>query len=173
VTTDWKEFANSLFGESAPTIRVMEAADLDEVLRIVRLHDSDDYRAAKRAFSSARFDLPEDDSQHFVLIDPKEKRIVGVSGYFVENSEARGIYWLGWTYTSPFFRRKGYGAMLLHLVIRSVKRFGARKLYLSTSDSAAYGPAIDFYKRFGFVEEGRLKNYFQDGEAKIILGLDV
>lgn len=173
MTTDWKEFATSLFGKSAPTIRAMEAGDLEEVLRIVRLHDSDDYRAAKRAFSDSRFDLPEDESQHFVLIDPTEKRIVGVSGYFVENSESRGIYWLGWTYLSPFFRRKGYGAMLLHFVIRSVKRFGARKIYLSTSDNEAYAPAVAFYKRFGFEEEGRLKDYFQEGEAKIILGLDV
>ncbi len=170
---DWKAFARSVLGDSSPRVRPMVQSDLDEVLRIIRLHDSDDYRAAKRAFASARFDLPEDVTQHFVLENPKDAQIVGVSGYFVEDTEARGIYWLGWTYVNPFHRNKGYGAMLVHLVMRSVQRFGARKLYLSTSDLPEYAEAVRFYQKFGFREEGRLTDYFEEGEAKLIMGVSL
>lgn len=169
----WAEFARSLFPGSGPEIRPMTSADLEEVLRIIRLHDSDDYRAAKRAFQDTRFDLAEDVSLHLVLLDPASNEPVGVSGYFVEDSEARGIFWLGWTYVNPFHRGKGYGAMLLHTVIRGVKRFGARKLYLSTSSLPEYEAARAFYAKFGFVQEGRLVDYFTQGEDKIIMGLEI
>ena len=171
---DFKEFARSLFGESGPEIRPMVEADLEEVLRIIRLHDSDDYHAAVRSFEHA--DLSGSDpysAQHFVLIEPGELRPVGVSGYYIDDLESQGIYWLGWTYVNPFFRGRGYGGMLLHFVMRSVRTFGARKIYLSTSDLPEYQDAVRFYERYGFREEGRLVDYFREGEAKLILAVDL
>ena len=55
----------------------------------------------------------------------------------------------------------------------SVRSFGARKLYLSTSDLPEYADAVRFYEKYGFKEEGRLVDYFREGEAKIIMGVEV
>ena len=153
-----------------PQLRRMEAGDLDEVLRIIRLHDSDDARAARVAFSQTRFDDPEAVGMHVVVLDPVERRIVGVSGYYVDDLEARGIYWLGWTYVNPFSRGKGYGKLLMEFVIKTLEHLNARKLYLSTSSLPKYDEAVGFYKRFGFVEEGRLVDFFRAGEHKLIMG---
>lgn len=162
--------ANKLAPAGGAVLRRMVAADLDEVIRIIRLHDSDDARAARVAFAQARYDEPEQVGMHAVLIEPTERRLVGVSGYYVDDLEARGVYWLGWTYVNPFFRGKGHGKVLMEFVAGALQLFGARKLYLSTSSLPKYGDAVRFYERSGFVEEGRLKDFFRDGEDKLIMG---
>lgn len=168
----WRRFLEELVG-NGPRIRPMGPDDVREVVRIVRLHDSDDGRAARAWFEDPhRFDAPYEDARHFVLIDPTEQRIVGVSGYGRDSSrEVAGVYWLGWTYVNPYFRGRGYGARLLHVVIEHVRRFGARKLYLSTSSLESFADAVAFYRRMGFVEEGRLRDFYRDGEDQLLMGL--
>lgn len=154
---------------SGPVIRPMRRGDLDEVLRLIRLHDSDDYQSARSAFSPERFALPEDVTAHFVIEDPEERRVVGVSGYFIDDDEAQGIYWLGWTYVNPFFRGKGIGKFLMRHVEQHVLALRARKLYLSTSSLDKYQAAVGFYKKCGFIQEAALHDYFRPGEHKLIL----
>ena len=153
----------------APIVRPMRREDLKEVLRLIRLHDSDDYRAAKRAFDSERFDHPEAITAHFVVEDPEERRVVGVSGYFIDDDEAQGIYWLGWTYVNPFFRGRGLGKILMRHVEATLLGLGARKLYLSTSSLESYAAAVRFYERCGLCLEATLKDYYRVGEHKLIL----
>lgn len=168
---DWSALARRLMGATGPEVRLMRPADLDEVLRIIRLHDSDDYHAARQAFSRARFDLPHEVTAHFVLIEPDERRPVGVSGYFGgDDPEAGGVYWLGWTYVNPFFRGRGYGGHLMEFVFAALREVGARKLFLTTSSLDKYSGAVRFYERHGFAEEGRLLDYYQDGEHQIVMG---
>lgn len=169
----WQKFLGKLLGNGGPQIRPMRQEDVDEVVRIIRLHDSDDGKAAAQFYARGRtFDAPYEQDQHFVLIDPEEGRIVGVSGYGLDDSpETSGIFWLGWTYVNPYFRGKGYGARLLHVVIEHVRRLGGRKLYLDTSSSEKYATAVAFYERFGFREEGRLVDYYREGEHKLLMGL--
>lgn len=152
-----------------PHVRPMRRSDLDEVLRIIRLHDSDDYQSARHAFAPERFSMPEDVTQHFVLEDPQEQRVVAVSGYFIDDDEAQGIYWLGWTYVNPFFRGRGYGKVLMRHVEERLLFMRARKLYLSTSSLEKYQGAVGFYNKCGFIEEARLRDYFRPGEHKLIL----
>lgn len=167
---DWDKLANRLFGRGGPQVRLMDARDLDEVLRMIRLHDSDDYKAARASFSQTRFDAPQEVTAHFVIIEPEERRPVGVTGYYIDDLEARGLYWLGWTYVNPFFRGKGYGGVLMEFVLEAVRELRGRKIYLSTSSLENYASAVGFYKRYGFVEEGRLLDYYNDGEHQLIMG---
>lgn len=168
----WQKFLKTLIG-GGPVVRPMRREDIDEVVRIIRLHDSDDGKAAQQFFDRGRpFDAPYEQSQHFVVTDPEVERVVGVSGYNTDSSpETSGIYWLGWTYVNHHFQGKGYGARLMHVVIEHVRRMGGRKLYLDTSSLEKYSGAVRFYERFGFREEGRLVDYYQEGDHKLIMGL--
>ena len=168
-----KEILLDLFGTKGPTIRKMRPSDLDEVLRIIRLHDSDDFKAARDAFDASRFDLPEEKTAHFVLLDPDDDHVVGVSGYYAEDAESEGVFWLGWTYVNPFCRGKGWGGALMRFVTHVVRRHGGRKLYLTTSTLPKYDEAVRFYVRHGFVEEGRLLDFYRVGEHQLIMGLDL
>ena len=169
----WKQFLTSLLPAGGPIVRPMTRDDLREVVRIIRLHDSDDAKAAKAYFERpGHFDSDYESSQHLVLIEPEEARVVGVSGFGADPSyEARGVFWLGWTYVNPFFRGRGYGAQLLHIVVEQVRRLGARKLYVETSSMEKFAAAVAFYQRVGFEHEGLLKDFYREGEDKIIMGM--
>lgn len=172
----WRRFVSHLIGggPNEPEVRVMTPEDTSEVVRIIRLHDSDDGRSARHYFEqqSDAFTRPYEEGCHLVLIEPEERRIVGVSGYGLDASpETQGLYWLGWTYVNPYFQGKGYGARLLQVVIEQTRRIGARKLYSETSSLESFEKAVLFYKRFGFIEEARLKDFYREGEDKIFLGL--
>ena len=153
-----------------PVIRPMVADDLAEVLRIIRLHDSDDYKAAKDAYEGYDFGA-RDEGGYVVLVEPKEERVVGVCGHHIDDLEADGTHWLGWTYVNPFFQGRGYGTLLLNHVIAELRHLAARKLFLSTSSLEKYSEAVRFYERHGFVLEGRLRDYYQEGEDQLIMGL--
>lgn len=165
----WAQRARELFQQRGTTIRLMRPDDLDEVLRIIRLHDSDDYKAARASFPRDRFHLPLEQTAHFVIEDAEERRVVGVSGYYIDDLESHGIYWLGWTYVNPFKQGHGYGGQLMRFIVSAVEELGARKLYLSTSSLPEYAKAVGFYNRYGFVQEGCLKDYYNPGEDKLIL----
>lgn len=167
---DWSALARRLMGRDGPEIRPMRPEDIEEVLRLIRLHDSDDYKAARASFPPERFRMPEDVTAHFVILDPEEGEPVGVSGYYVDDLEAQGLYWLGWTYVNPFRQGHGYGGKLMEFVLEALRTIGARKLYLSTSSLEKYAVAVGFYERYGFELEGRLTDYYSDGEDKLIMG---
>jgi len=167
---DFAALGRRLFGSSKAPIRLMGPDDLDEVLRFIRLHDTDDYKAAKLAFAHTGFAQPVEHHAHFVVIEPDERRPVGVIGYSIDDLEARGTYWLGWTYVNPFFRGKGYGSQLMVYVKEVLRELGARKLFLSTSGLEKYATAVSFYERHGFAREGRLIDFYADGDDKLIMG---
>ena len=151
-------------------IRLMRPGDVPEVLRLIRLHDSDDYKAAKLSLHPERFELPAHQTAHFVSLDPDKGQPVGVCGYYVDDLEARGLYWLGWTYVNPFHRGQGHGSALMKLALAAVAHMGGRKLYLTTSGLPKYAQAVGFYQRYGFVQEGRLVDYYDEGDDQLILG---
>ena len=163
--------ASRVLGPAAgASVRWMRPEDLGEVLRIIRLHDSDDYKAAKASFSKARFDLPVHVTAHLVAQEPGTGHVVGVCGYYVDDLEAQGLYWLGWTYVNPFHRGQGHGSTLMKVVLALVQDLGGRKMYLSTSGLPKYKSAVSFYERHGFATEGRLVDFYADGEDQLIMG---
>ncbi len=149
----------------------MEPTDLEEVVRIIRLHDSDDARHARRFFEEGPSAEGDPRHGHLVCVDPEEERVIGVSGWGADLGEGEGIYWLGWTYVNPWWHGRGAGRLLLEGAIERVRELGGRKLFVETSSAEAYERAVRFYERSGFAEEGRLRDFYGPGEHKIILGL--
>ncbi len=168
--SDWSQITRRLFGAGGPNIRPMRSSDVSEVLRVIGLHDTDDAKAARISFERTGFREPFEVAAHFVLEHPTERRPLGVIGYYVDDLEARGTYWLGWTYVNPFERGKGHGGHLMRFALDILSQVGARKLFLSTSSLPKYGAAVGFYQKHGFAEEGRLLDFYDDGDHKIIMG---
>lgn len=172
----WEQWLETLSTRHDTRIRLLEPDDVDEVLRIIRLHDTDDYKAARRTFEHYPFDDAHADSAYFVAFAPSERdgetdeRLVGVSGYWADNSEAERIFWLDWTYVNPFFQGRGLGSTLLECVLETVAELDARKLYVATSSLPKYEAAVGLYEKHGFAIEARLTDYYAEGEDQIILG---
>ncbi len=138
-------------------------------LAVIRSHDESDARYAKRYYDEYFYTKARSRDQVYVAIS-RRNAVIGVSGYFSDTKEPRGIFWLAWTYVLPAYRRYGVGAALLSVIERVLRRRAGRKLYLNTSGHSLYQGAIRFYIDKGFRWEGYLKDYYRKGEDLVILG---
>ena len=73
--------------------------------------------------------------------------------------------------THPEFRGQGIGRQLLLHVVGSAKKEGAIRAFLEVRESNLI--ALNMYRDFGFVEDGRRVKYYKDnGEDAILMSLD-
>lgn len=87
----------------------------------------------------------------FLLIDE------GVKAQCIVTNEGSGVYELKNIATIPKFQNKGYGKMLINYILNYYK--DCNVMYVGTGDSTL---TIPFYKKCGFKESHRVKNFFVD-----------
>lgn len=68
--------------------------------------------------------------------------------------------------THPEFRRQGIGRDLLKLALRSAR---ARAITAFLEVRAGNAAALEMYRKFGFVEDGRRTGYYRDNHEDAIL----
>lgn len=71
----------------------------------------------------------------------------------------------------PEFRRQGLGARLLSLALQAGRKMGIEKVRLEARESNR--AAISLYARFGFKPLGRRDRYYANGEAALVMALDM
>lgn len=145
----------------------MAPADLVEVIRVIRLFDTDDAVHAKPYFEW--YVSTQQPPQHRNLVAVENGQIVGVGGFEPAESEADEVYWISWFYVHPDHHATGIGGQLMRKVLRTLKALKARKVYVDVSSYHTYAPARRFYDRHGFIHEATLKDYYADGEDCIYL----
>jgi ribosomal-protein-alanine N-acetyltransferase len=70
--------------------------------------------------------------------------------------------------THPDFRGRGIGKKLLSFALESARNEGAVSSFLEVRESNA--AALEMYRKFGYVEDGRREGYYKDnGEAAILM----
>jgi ribosomal-protein-alanine N-acetyltransferase len=69
--------------------------------------------------------------------------------------------------THPEFRRQGIGKTLLTHALKSAREEGVVRSFLEVR--ASNQAAIEMYKSFGFIEDGRRKEYYKDNHEDAIL----
>ncbi|WP_147822015.1 GNAT family N-acetyltransferase [Salidesulfovibrio onnuriiensis] len=75
-----------------------------------------------------------------------------------------GSYHLYWIVVDRLCQGQGYGTQILRKVEERVAARQGRKLFLETSSRPLYEPTRNFYWSTGYIEEGRLKDYYAPGE---------
>jgi putative acetyltransferase len=98
-----------------------------------------------------------------VMVAEVDGRVVGFASLGVKDGKRRHSAWLGIAVHDEFAGR-GVGRALMHALIELADRWiGLVRVDLEAD--AGNTRAIEMYRRFGFVEEGRQKKaYFSDGE---------
>ncbi len=87
----------------------------------------------------------------FILIDN------GLKAECVVTKESEGVYELKNIATFPEFQGKGYGTTLIKYILNHYT--DCETMYVGTGDSTV---TIPFYKKCGFKESHRIKNFFID-----------
>ncbi len=75
------------------------------------------------------------------------------------------MYFIG---VHPSRQGKGRGTALLRHVEQSLNARGDRLLLVETSSLDSFEPTRTFYRKNGFEEEARIRDYYKAGEDKII-----
>lgn len=68
-------------------------------------------------------------------------------------------------YVTPACRNKGIGRALFEKALRFCEKKKARKVH-----AKVFPQYMEFFKEYGFAEEGILKSHFADGEDLLVVG---
>ena len=154
-------------------LRPMQAADIDAVVDLIDGHDEDDAEDARAGFTGS-----DGIDDYFVL--EIDGRVIGVTGFRTPPA-CEQTHWLSWTYVHEEYVNKGHGRRMLGDMLQHLKDLGGRKVFVKVSDYAeidesgerveTYAAALHLYKSMGFAVELTHKDYYDAGEAMIVLGL--
>ena len=96
-------------------------------------------------------------------------RLAGAA-YYAPEPFADRMWNLYFIATAPDQHQSGAGTLLIEHVesaLRSLGEASARTLIVDTSSGDDYARARAFYRRRGFVEEARVRDYYGPGDAKV------
>lgn len=81
---------------------------------------------------------------------------------------ARRRYDLYWIAVAQSFKGGGVGRALMARSEAAIQNDGGAKVYVETSSRSPYAPARTFYRRCGYDEDAVLRDYYDDGDDKVI-----
>jgi ribosomal protein S18 acetylase RimI-like enzyme len=80
----------------------------------------------------------------------------------------KGTFDLYWIATNPDSRGLGFGRALMTYVENKASEMNGRLLAVETSSKASYARTVDFYRRLGYVETSRIRDFYDVGDDKLI-----
>ena len=110
----------------------------------------------------------------FALIaDGKGRRHLRGYACYGPTPLTQGVYDLYWIVIAPEVQRQGFGGALLAQVEREVAGRRGRMLLIETSSQESYGPTVDFYRRNGYRQEARIRDFYRIGDDKLIFSKEL
>ena len=143
-------------------IRPLVRGDLPHVARLV-----DD----NQMFPS---DMLDDMTRPFFADDPGQRWLVHDDGqdgavcYFAAEGLADRVWNLLMIAVHPSRHGKGLGQALMRQVEQDLARDGARMLIVDTSGAESFDRTRRFYDMLGYEREARIRDYWAEGDDKII-----
>lgn len=104
---------------------------------------------------------------HKWIIDEEEGKPCGVA-YYAPELIADRTWYLYMIAVHPDFQRQGRGMTLVQYVENELRSNGERLLLVETSALPQYDRARAFYKKCGFEEEARIRDFYTTGDDKIV-----
>jgi len=81
----------------------------------------------------------------------------------------RGTYDLYWIATDPQVQGQGFGRSLMRHIEAGVNKESGRLLVIETSSKDSYRSAVEFYRRLGYQETSRIRDFYDVGDDKLVL----
>jgi ribosomal protein S18 acetylase RimI-like enzyme len=75
------------------------------------------------------------------------------------------VYWIA---THPAAQGQGFGRALIDHIVTRLQESQGRLLLIETSSKESYGNTVGFYRRLGFVETSRIRDFYDVGDDKIV-----
>lgn len=138
--------------------------DFEQVLDTIGSYSEEHRKLARREIPKM---LAMDGSKFFVAID--NDIVIGVLGYRRNiDPEAKGIYWIEYSYVRPQYQRQGISTHLWDIVENELSELGCRKVYLDIGNEAEHKIALLQYRKRGYIQEGYCPDFWDEGEDCLI-----
>lgn len=157
-------------------MRPIRASDRSALLGLLQRTDNflpDEVEVALELIDAAIANPPGNTYVAVVAVLPDEaapegERAVGYScfGPTPMTAHTWDLYWIA---ADPDLRGKGVGAGLLRATESLVSEHGGRILRAETASKEAYGATLAFYQRTGFIEGGRIPDFYREADDLVIL----
>lgn len=108
----------------------------------------------------------EQDEPHCWLVDVEETLLA--AAYYAPESFAEGVWNLYFIAVHPEAQGQGRGSALLSYVENVLATQGDRLLLVETSGLDSFAKTRAFYRKNGYDEEARIRDFYKPGEDKII-----
>lgn len=106
-------------------------------------------------------------AEHRFLFADLDGKMVGYSNY--GRASYSGLsYYLHWIAVDDPFRGRGLGKKILTETEGIIRKAGGRKIFVETSSRSLYQATQIFYERAGYIQEGRLKDFYIIGDDQLI-----
>jgi ribosomal protein S18 acetylase RimI-like enzyme len=143
-------------------------SDLDAISAIVK---------SSGFFSAAEIDLARElaedklahgaDSSYEFLFAQDRQIVYGYTCFGLIPATA-GSYDLYWIAVDEQSRGIGLGQELMQKTENIISSQGGQRIYVETSSRDQYKPTHGFYERCGYLQEALLKNFYAEGDSKVI-----
>lgn len=146
-------------------IRNTIPADADALMEIIESSDQFDAEGLAHVRGTL-FEYLEGDS-HDIWLTAIEDSPVGVA-YCAPEPVTSGTWNLLMLWTRHDKGHQGYGSALVQHIESELTQRGARLLIVETSGLPEFEAANAFYDKCGFVREATIKDFFDEGDDKIV-----
>ncbi|MEM9196051.1 MAG: GNAT family N-acetyltransferase, partial [Myxococcota bacterium] len=106
------------------------------------------------------------EDHHWVVVEG-EAAVLGAA-YFAPETMTQGTWNLYFIAVAPTAQGKGAGASLLAHVEEFLRQRGERVLLVETSGLESFALTRKFYRKNGYAEEARIREFYQAGEDKVV-----
>ena len=108
-----------------------------------------------------------DKSEYQFLLCENGSDIIGYTCYgYIRGT--KNSYDLFWIVINSGLRGKGIGKRLISETEKVISAHGGKKVYVETSSKGSYFNSRQFYLKCGYTEEAVFKDFYDDGDDKII-----
>jgi ribosomal protein S18 acetylase RimI-like enzyme len=106
-------------------------------------------------------------SGYYFLFAEQHGRRVGYTcfGPIACTKASFDLYWIA---VHNEFRGLAIGQELLAKTLQGIVNLGGTRVYIETSSRPQYSPTRSFYSKQGFEPEAVLKNFYDDGDDKVV-----
>jgi ribosomal protein S18 acetylase RimI-like enzyme len=148
-------------------IRKLAQPDREPILRVLRSDDTfseEETAVATEVLDAALADPGRD---YHILVAEVAGEVLGYVCYG-PTPMTRGTFDLYWIATHRDARGRGVARKLVDAMEAELRATGARVIRVETSQLDAYGAARAFYDRLGYVEAGRIRDFYRPGDDLLI-----
>lgn len=103
---------------------------------------------------------------YFIFADLNEKTVgYACFGPIPCTKASFDLYWIA---VHENQRGSGLGKLILEESVKSIRNMGGKNIYIETSSREKYIPTQKFYEKTGCILEGRFRNFYDEGDDKLV-----